>query len=167
MIWPLIGNVASIATLLSFLFLIFGKIVLIKERKEQIIQEFTFSYLRNDDQSEVYDEVIIDEDAQNGKMFLLSSAPLRTIDFYRINDDAGNPIIPRKKEFSYSNLPKNRLLRIWINIPEGDSLYEIEARRDDYVIITKEVSYNGSGNQKHDEPQGQLTFRSYLYYLFS
>lgn len=165
--WPLIGNIASIATLGSFLFLVCSKVRMIKERKEQIVQEFTFDYLTDEDHSNIYDEVIIDKDSHNDPMLLLSSAPLRTIDFYRINDEAGNPVEPRKKVNSYNNLPRNRLLKIQIRIPEGYTLYEIEARRDDYVIITRKAAYNGSGYQKNNEPRGRFTFRSYLYYLLS
>ena len=165
--WPLLGNIAAIATLISFSLLLLSKLLLIKARKDQIIHEFSFDYLYNQEQSNIYDEVIIDEDTQNGDFFLLSSAPLRSIVFYRIHDDEGNPIKPRMKLHTYKDLPKNQLLQISIRVPEGYPLYEIEAQRDDYVIITKEVSYNGSGYKKYNNPRSRFTFYSYLYYIFS
>ena len=167
MSWTCISNIASLATLITFLVLLTGKRYLIKARKNQIIQEFSFDYLYDHNQTDTYDLVIIDENPPNGDMFLVSSVFLRSITFYKICDDNGDPIIPRQKVTTYNNLPKNRLLQIKIRLPESDALYEIEAERDDYVIITREVNYNGTGYHINDTIRGRFTCRSYIYYLLS
>ncbi len=174
--WQLLGGISAFVTFLSFLLLVISKAISVCYRKEQFINEFTFDYfpvshskesiseVKNPD---IFDEVIIDENPDNGPMFLISSAPLRYIDFFRINDKSGNPLEHREKIQSYTNLPSNRLLKIQISIPEGYAIYEIKACRHDYAIIIKDASYNGSSYSKNNAPVGHFTFKSFLYYFLS
>jgi len=163
-----ISNISAIATLIAFVILITGKIILVRSRKSSLINEFSFDYLIAEKWDEIYDEWTIDADnPYNGAMCIRSAMGLRKLSVYRINEEDGSPISSPILVSEYKDLPANQLLKIHVRVPEGYPLYKITAVRDDYVTLEKEVSYNGSGLQKYNRAIGKFTIRSYLFYIFS
>ena len=163
-----ISNISAIATLIAFIILITGKIILVVSRKNSLINEFSFDYLVAEQWNEIYDEWPIDADnLYNGEMCVRSAMGLRKLSVYRINEEDGTPLPSPILISEYKNLPANQLLKIHIRVPEGFPLYRITATRDDYVILEKEVFCNASGLQKYNYAHGKFTFRSYLFYIFS
>ncbi len=157
---------ASWVTLLAFLILIVSKFLLVRHAMGNIINDFTLDYLDSFDEERIYDEITIDEDNEyNGPMGIISSMNLNTIKFVRINDNEGNPLRQPRTVVVYKNLPRNCLLEVNILIPEGYSLYELIIQREDFVMLRKEVSYNGSGYKKYSQSEAKASWRTYLYYL--
>lgn len=98
-------------------------------------------------------------------MGIISSMNLHTIKFVRINDNDGNPLRQPRTVVEYKNLPRNCLLEVNILIPEGYSLYELIIQREDFVMLRKEVSFNGSGYKRYSQSEAKASWRTYLYYL--
>ena len=157
---------ASWVTLLAFLILIVSKFLLVRHAMGNIINDFTLDYLDSFDEERIYDEITIDEDNEyNGPMGIISSMNLHTIKFVRINDNDGNPLRQPRTVVEYKNLPRNCLLEVNILIPEGYSLYELIIQREDFVMLRKEVSFNGSGYKRYSQSEAKASWRTYLYYL--
>ena len=163
-----IANISAIATLIAFVILVTGKIILVNSRKSSLINEFSFDYLFEDQWNEIYDEWVIDSDnSYNGAMCIRSAMGLKKLSVYKINEEDGTPIPAPVLISEYNNLPANQLLKIHIRVPEGYPLYKITAVRDDYVRLAKEISCNLSGLQRYNLAHGTFTFQSYLFYIFS
>lgn len=162
-----LSDSASWVTLLAFLILLVSKFLLVRQAMGNIINDFSLNYLENFDAEQTYDELVVDdENENNGPMGLISSMNLKSVEFIRINDESGNPLEKPETVALYQNLPRNCLLQVHVRIPEGYPLYEIKIKREDYVWLRREVTYNGFEYRKALTASGKATWKTYLYYLF-
>lgn len=166
----LLGNVASVATLILFVFYFLGRIWTISKEKALMRETFGFENIEFDNELTEDRENYYDINGGGEIISITSEVPILWMQVIPIKYDKNliditskktPPIIDHREPIK-SNCP----IFFRTNIPEGFPTYKIRFCRFDYVIVSFDIGYNGRlGGMTPVNYQISHTLRSYLYYL--
>lgn len=165
-----LGDIASVATLVLFIFYFIGRVWVIIKEKVLIRETFGFENIGFDEEPSEERENYYDINGGGEIISITSEVPILWLkvipiqysdNWVDITPKRATPIIEHK-EIIKSNCP----IFFRTNIPEGFPTYKIRLCRFDYIMVSFDIAYNGrSGGMAPANYQISHTLRSYLYYL--
>ena len=165
----MIGDLASIATLMLFVIYFIGRCITIYMEK-QIKYESIDIY--DDEKKITKNEKIVEEFTSDDKYFnVLIIKPLeKSFKWFRIYkniyDDENNFIIKREKIYECTNIYNRHVIRIYIKLSEIFPQYTIEFQRSDYMVGKIDMSENLKNGVQEEMLKYTHTLKSIIYYLF-
>lgn len=161
-----VGNIASIATLVTFLFYTVGKVVTIIRATALMSEDFGVSLGTefDGDYSDYYDV-----DGGGEVLSITSAVPIVSITLIPVLYDGKKDELKDGPTTTKHKLRPKRNSRVFLrmSIPEGIPNYRVKIRRFDGTNVKFYVGYNGrSGGMSPVEYKISHTFWSVLYYIF-
>lgn len=186
----MLGDIASIITVVLFIAYIIGRLWSLKKALEFMQEEFAVMNVDPDNEDidvneeELYFELIDDVDADDERedgfeeaeergeiISIKSKVSMLWFKVLRIPyDDEGNELPEGKAEpeiESEQPIRENVPIYIRTEIPEGYPTYRFRYQRADYIICSFDLDYNGrSGGMAPTNYKLKHTALSYLFYFF-
>lgn len=172
----LLGNIASAATLILFLFYFLGRAWTIIKAKALMLEEFGLENISNDEAIDFDKKNYFDLcDGEYGEIITIKSE-MPIIEFYVIPikyDENGLDITSQKINSDNAlvshtvPLKANEPIYLRMDIPEGFPALKIYFRRFDYMKASLNIGYDGRlGGMCPVDYKLSHTFKSFCYYLF-
>lgn len=163
----MLGDIASIATLILFVIYFIGRTIIIfnvKPINHELLEIESPVY--SDKQRQVVETCCLDDDYCN-KLFLTSTNGIRNIKIYQIkyNDDFSK-IIEKCEVFNHTFLNIGHTLEIQTILPECIPTYLLEFTTSDYKKISLEITDNLKNGVISELIIPKHTFKSLLLYYF-
>lgn len=165
-----LGDVASVATLVLFVFYFLGRAWTITKEKALMRESFALEKTEFDDEFIEDRENYYDIDGTGEIISITSEIPILWMkvisikysgDWVDITPRKVAPIVDLKKPIQ-SNCP----IFLRMDIPDGMPVYKIRFCRFDYMIVSFDIGYNGRvGGMAPVHYKVSHTVRSLLYYL--
>lgn len=164
----MLGNIASIATLILFVIYFIGRIIsLIIEKK--MIYEKVDLYVNEDELPK--DIKIVDEyECEYCDNILIITPYEKSYNWLTINeckyDEKNNKLVKTKQLEKFEKIINNTSIRIDATITCGIPLYIIEFERADYIKGILILQSNGKNGVQEEMVKIKHTWKSVIYYLF-
>ena len=164
----MLGNIASIVTLILFVIYFIGRIIsLIIEKK--VINERIDVYIDEDDIQNRYK--IVDEYICEHSGEILIITPLeKAYNWLTINEckyNEKNKEFEKTKELEkFNNIRNHTSIKINTVLPCGMPLYLIEFERSDYIKGVLVLMSNGKNGIQEETIKYHHTWKSFIYYFF-
>lgn len=164
----LIGTIASIITLISFIIYFTGKIIKIKISKKLIFEDIQVHYNLDKVNQELKIVEEFDVGANNTENLIISSKdPINWIKIYECDwHDSKNSIIKGNLVEEYGFLKAGHTIQINTYLPCGMPAYLVEFERYDYLLGSFCISENSKNGVLDEFIKMTHTFKSYMYYIF-
>ncbi len=165
-----LSDIASVATLILFIFYFLGRAWTITKEKILMRESFDLENTKFDDEFTEDRENYYDIDGTGEIISITSEIPILWLevvpikyneDWVDITPKRATPIVDLKGPIK-SNCP----IFLRMDIPEGFPAYKIRFCRFDYMVVSFDIGYNGRfGGMAPWNYKISHTVRSYLYYL--
>ena len=167
-----LGDAASVATLVLFIFYFIGRIWTIRKNTQLMLEDFSLEDASDcvdfADSREIFYHL---ENSEYGEIISMRyKQPLLWLHIIPITYDGDARKTVRRKAvpiISHDKLiPENKPIYIRTDLPEGFPRYMVRFRRFDYFEGSFELSYDGSFGGMHPaEYHLHPTFKGFLYYF--
>lgn len=160
-----IANVASIMTIILFIFYFLGRFIIIIKEKENKYEQIDL-YITNDNEVfkeyKIIEEYNLDEDCNE---YMIITPREKSYNWFKIYeyDDESN-----KKNCIYNRngfLNSGHSIKIKAKIAECIPKYIIKFERSDYIVGEMELSHNGKNGVQEELIKCKHTWKSILYYI--
>ena len=122
----IIANIASIATIILFIFYFIGRFIIIKKEKNGIYEQIDL-YITNSEnifkKYKIVDEIVLDENSSEYMIITPTEKMYNWIKIYKYN---GNELVKEECLWSKDNLSKNHSIKIKAYIVERVPKYIIK-----------------------------------------
>ena len=165
----ILGNIASVATLILFVFYFIGRIITIVRNRYVFTDELRMMGAGFDNKEfdivEVFD---LEKEAYN-TFILTSRQGIYDLAVYRILYDSDFNQIGRKRleKSSYSFLNVGQSLAFRVTSPEIFTTYEVEYNTPDYKRVTIALWDNPKNGVLSESAKPKNTFKSVMFHLFN
>lgn len=162
----LIASIASIATIILFIFYFIGRIAIILKEKNLVYEKidlFVTSDAKVFSKYKIVDNVSLDDNCIEYIIITTCDKPYNWIKIFEYTNDELD-----KKNCKYYRkeiLNRGHSLKIQSYIPETIPKYLIKFERSDYIIGEFKISYNGKNGVQEEMIKCKHTLKSVLYYL--
>jgi hypothetical protein len=161
----IIANIASIATIILFIFYFIGRFIIIKKEKNGIYEQIDL-YITNSEnifkKYKIVDEIVLDENSSEYMIITPTEKMYNWIKIYKYN---GNELVKEECLWSKDNLSKNHSIKIKAYIVERVPKYIIKFERSDYMTGEIFVVHNGKNVIQEEMIKCKHTLKSILYYV--
>ncbi|MGE4353320.1 MAG: hypothetical protein AB7D36_04455 [Oscillospiraceae bacterium] len=166
-----LGDIASVATLILFVFYFLGRIWTIQKAKALMLEEFDLENINygedlEDDRENYYDF------GDGGEIISIrSKLPILWFHVIAIKYDSKfRDRTPRRAKpvvNHHTLLRENEPIYLRMDIPDVLPVYKVRFQRFDYVVVSFDIGYNGRfGGMSPVNYHLSHTFKSFCYYLF-
>lgn len=163
----MLGNIASVATLILFVIYFVGRTITIFRTKNLYKDEVAIfknnKYLM--DEYNIVESFCVEDNPYNS-FILTSREGIYSISLYRLKFDNSMNVIGREKVDEYKFLNVGQSLEVCLTIPELITTYELEYYTPDYKKVTIELWENLKNGVVSESATVKHTWKSFLYYLF-
>ena len=162
----MLGNIASIATLILFVFYFIGRIITILRTQLLYMDELREESTDFDRKKyNIIEDFILEKDSYNS-VILTSVQGIYSLSIYKINYDENINRIGRTKINGIDFVNVGCSINIQLTIPELITTYEIEYYTHDFKKVTVELWTNLKNGVITESAKPKHTFKSLCYYLF-
>ena len=165
----IIANIASIATIILFIFYFIGRFIIIKKEKSGIYEQIDLYTTNTENIFKKYkmvDEIVLDENPSEYMIITPTEKMYNWIKIYKYKYKYnGNELVKEKCLWSKENLYKNHSIKIKTYVVEGIPKYIIKFERSDYMIGEIFVVHNGKNGIQEEMIKCKHTLKSILYYI--
>lgn len=164
----MLGNIASIATLILFVIYFIGRIISLIIEKKVICEKIDIYIDENDIQK---DYKIVEEYKckHNGEILIITpyERSYNWLTIYECKYNERNKKLEKIKELEkFNKIRNNTSVKINTILPCGIPLYLIEFERSDYIKGIIVLQSNGKNGIQEEMIQYHHTWKSVIYYLF-
>lgn len=161
-----IANIASIMTIILFIFYFLGRIIIIIQEKERLYEQIDLYFTNNNNvfnKFKIVDEYILDEECNEYIIITPCEKSYNWFKIYEYNDNSNKKVCKytRKKL-----LNSGHSLMITAYFAECIPNYIIEFERSDFIVGTLELVDNGKNGVQEELIKCKHTWKSILYYIF-
>lgn len=165
----MIGDLASIATLILFVIYFIGRCITIFMEKQ--IKYEDIDIYDNEKDINVNEKIVEEFKCEDNNLNILIIKPteksFRWFRVYKnIYDDENDFIVERQKIYECKNIYNGNAIRIDTELAEIIPQYTIEFQRSDYMIGKVDLSGNWESGVQEELLRIRHTFTSVIYYLF-
>ena len=164
----MLGNIASIATLILFVIYFIGRFIsLIIEKK--VIYEKVDIYINENDIQNSYKIVEEYECEHNGEILIITpyERAYNWLTIYECRYNEKNKKIEKTRKLErFNNIRNYTSVKINTVLPCGMPVYLIEFERSDYIKGILVLQSNGKNGIQEETIKYHHTWKSIIYYLF-
>ena len=165
----MIGNIASIATLILFVFYFIGRIITIVRKRDVFEDDLRMMDSEFDESKFDIVETFDLEDEPYNTFILTTKQGIYDLAVYEILYDHESNCIGRKEleNCSYKFLNIDQSLAFRVTSPEIFTTYEVEYYTPDYKRVTIKLWDNPKNGVLSESAKPQNTFKSIMFHLFN
>lgn len=162
----MLGDIASIATLILFVFYFVGRILTMLRTEslymDELIEETSDFDRKN---YNIIEDFILEEDGYNS-IILTSKQGIYSLSIFKINYDENLNKLEHTKVDGIDFVNIGCSVNIQLTIPELVTTYEMEYYTHDFKKVTVELWSNLKNGFITESAKPKHTFKSWCYYLF-
>ena len=164
-----LGDIASIATLILFVFYFIGRMIIIIRNRSVFLDEFKMEEVSfNRGGFDIVKTFELERNPVNA-FILTSRNGIYNLSVYRIqySDDLKFVTREQMKDYKYDFLNIGQSLEFLATSPELRPLYEVEYYTPDYKKVIVSLWDNPKNGIMSESATPQITFKSVLFHLFN